>query len=59
MSTFKTSFDKVNRIPVHGYRGVCIDKGIRVFECIKQECSLAITTDIHELGQEKVFVDSV
>lgn len=48
---FKASFDKANRTSVHGYRGVGIDEGIRIFERIKQEFSLPITTDIHELGQ--------
>ncbi len=48
---FKASFDKANRTSKASYRGVGIDEGLRVFERIKAETGLPVTTDVHESHQ--------
>ncbi len=48
---FKASFDKANRTSLNSYRGVGIDKGLRILQKVKNEFNLSITTDIHESSQ--------
>ena len=48
---FKASFDKANRTSKSSYRGVGIDEGLKVFERIKAETGLPVTTDVHESHQ--------
>lgn len=52
---FKTSFDKANRSSLKSYRGLGIDKGLKILQKIKDELNVPIVTDIHESSQaEKV-----
>ena len=48
---FKASFDKANRTSKNSYRGPGMDEGLRVFERIKAETGLPVTTDVHESHQ--------
>ncbi len=48
---FKASFDKANRTSKSSYRGPGMDEGLRVFERIKAETGLPVTTDVHESHQ--------
>jgi 2-dehydro-3-deoxyphosphooctonate aldolase (KDO 8-P synthase) len=48
---FKTSWDKANRSSGGSYRGVDIQKGVRILERVKNACGCKITTDIHESWQ--------
>lgn len=48
---FKASFDKANRTSVHSYRGVGIDRGLRMLADVKSKWGLRILTDIHEAWQ--------
>jgi 2-dehydro-3-deoxyphosphooctonate aldolase (KDO 8-P synthase) len=45
---FKASFDKANRSSVHSYRGPGMEKGLRIFEEIKQTFNVPLITDVHE-----------
>jgi 2-dehydro-3-deoxyphosphooctonate aldolase (KDO 8-P synthase) len=48
---FKASFDKANRTSKASYRGPGLDEGLKVFERIKAETGLPVTTDVHETHQ--------
>ena len=45
---FKSSFDKANRSSIDGYRGLGIDKGLKILSNVKQEIGVPIVTDVHE-----------
>src|SRR3954451_12297062 len=48
---FKASFDKANRTSGSSYRGPGMDEGLKVFERVKAETGLPVTTDVHETHQ--------
>jgi 2-dehydro-3-deoxyphosphooctonate aldolase (KDO 8-P synthase) len=48
---FKASFDKANRTSKSSYRGPGLDEGLKVFERVKAETGLPVTTDVHETYQ--------
>src|SRR3954464_14806046 len=48
---FKASFDKANRTSKSSYRGPGLDAGLKVFERVKAETGLPVTTDVHETHQ--------
>jgi len=48
---FKASFDKANRSSISSYRGPGLDKGLRIFEEIKQTFGVPVITDVHEVHQ--------
>lgn len=48
---FKASFDKANRSSVNSYRGPGMEKGLKIFEEIKQAFDVPIITDVHETFQ--------
>jgi len=48
---FKASFDKANRTSKSSYRGIGMEEGLRVFERVKAETGLPVTTDVHESHQ--------
>jgi 2-dehydro-3-deoxyphosphooctonate aldolase (KDO 8-P synthase) len=48
---FKASFDKANRTSKASYRGPGLDGGLKVFERVKAETGLPVTTDVHESNQ--------
>src|SRR3954454_20284478 len=48
---FKASFDKANRTSKSSYRGPGLDEGLKVFEWVKAETGLPVTTDVHESHQ--------
>ena len=45
---FKASFDKANRTSGSSFRGPGLDEGMKIFERVKAETGLPVTTDIHE-----------
>ena len=45
---FKASFDKANRSSLYSYRGPGLEKGMAIFDRLKQEFNVAIITDVHE-----------
>ncbi|WP_055048210.1 3-deoxy-8-phosphooctulonate synthase [Devosia sp. A16] len=48
---YKSSFDKANRTSSKSFRGIGIDEALRIFETVKRETGLAVTTDVHEREQ--------
>lgn len=48
---FKASYDKANRTSGSSYRGPGLYEGMKIFEAIKAETGLPVTTDIHEVHQ--------
>jgi 2-dehydro-3-deoxyphosphooctonate aldolase (KDO 8-P synthase) len=48
---FKASFDKANRTSKSSYRGPGMAEGLKVFERVKTETGLPVTTDVHESHQ--------
>ena len=50
---FKASFDKANRSSIESFRGPGLEEGIRWLEDIKEQLSLPIITDVHEIAQVK------
>jgi 2-dehydro-3-deoxyphosphooctonate aldolase (KDO 8-P synthase) len=48
---FKASFDKANRTSKTSYRGLGLAEGLKVFERVKAETGLPVTTDVHESHQ--------
>jgi 2-dehydro-3-deoxyphosphooctonate aldolase (KDO 8-P synthase) len=45
---FKASFDKANRTSRDGFRGLGLERGLRVLERVKQELEVPVLTDVHE-----------
>jgi 2-dehydro-3-deoxyphosphooctonate aldolase (KDO 8-P synthase) len=56
---FKASFDKANRTSKSSYRGPGLDEGMRIFERIKAETGLPVTTDVHETHQAAPIAEVV
>lgn len=56
---FKTSFDKANRSSLKSYRGLGIDKGLKILAKIKEEFNVPIVTDIHEASQAQKVAEVV
>lgn len=48
---YKSSFDKANRTSGASFRGIGINEALRIFEAVKAETGLAVTTDVHEREQ--------
>ncbi len=48
---FKASYDKANRTSVTSFRGLGMDRGLRILARIKQEFDLPILSDIHDISQ--------
>jgi 2-dehydro-3-deoxyphosphooctonate aldolase (KDO 8-P synthase) len=48
---FKASFDKANRTSGSSFRGPGLVEGMKIFEQIKAETGLPVTTDVHETIQ--------
>src|SRR5207245_1041448 len=48
---FKASFDKANRTSKSSYRGPGMEEGLKVFDRVKAETGLPVTTDVHETQQ--------
>jgi 2-dehydro-3-deoxyphosphooctonate aldolase (KDO 8-P synthase) len=44
---FKASFDKANRTSLNSYRGVGLEKGLKILDEVRSTFELNVTTDIH------------
>ena len=44
---FKASFDKANRTSLNSYRGVGLEKGLKILSEVSDQFGLPVTTDIH------------
>ena len=56
---FKASFDKANRTSKSSYRGLTLEQGMKVFEAVKAETGLPVTTDVHESHQAAPIAEVV
>ena len=57
---YKSSFDKANRTSADSFRGLGLEKGLRILEKVKSEDGVAVLTDVHEdtpLGEVSSVVD--
>jgi 2-dehydro-3-deoxyphosphooctonate aldolase (KDO 8-P synthase) len=48
---FKASFDKANRTSHKSFRGLGLNKGLKILQRVKREVGLAVLTDVHEAIQ--------
>ena len=44
---FKSSYDKANRTSGKSYRGIGMEKGLRILEKVKKELGLPVLSDVH------------
>ncbi len=44
---FKSSYDKANRTSNTSYRGLGIDKGLKILEAVRSEIGLPVLSDVH------------
>ncbi len=56
---FKSSFDKANRMSVKSYRGVGINKGLRILEKVRNTIGVPVITDVHDVSQVASVSDVV
>ncbi len=45
---YKSSFDKANRTSSGSFRGLGLEKGLRILESVKRQLGVAVLTDVHE-----------
>jgi 2-dehydro-3-deoxyphosphooctonate aldolase (KDO 8-P synthase) len=45
---FKASFDKANRSSVASFRGLGLERGLRILERVRSELGVPVLTDVHE-----------
>jgi 2-dehydro-3-deoxyphosphooctonate aldolase (KDO 8-P synthase) len=45
---FKASFDKANRSSLRGFRGLGLERGLRILERVRRDLDLPVLTDVHE-----------
>lgn len=56
---FKASFDKANRTSIESFRGLGMEKGLRILQKVKESYQLKIVTDIHEPYQAQTAAEVV
>ncbi len=56
---FKASYDKANRTSGSSYRGPGLVAGMKVFERVKAETGVPVTTDLHETNQARPLAEVV
>jgi len=45
---FKASFDKANRSSANSFRGLGLERGLRILERVRSELKVPVLTDVHE-----------
>jgi 2-dehydro-3-deoxyphosphooctonate aldolase (KDO 8-P synthase) len=48
---FKASYDKANRSSIQSFRGPGLKKGLEILSRIKEELSIPVLSDVHQLSQ--------
>ena len=48
---FKSSFDKENRSSSRSFRGLGIQKGLKILQKVKKEIGVPIITDVHDASE--------
>ena len=54
---FKASYDKANRTSIASYRGVGIEKGLKILQKVKDEFDLPVVTDIHTAEEASIVAE--
>ncbi|MGR9107825.1 MAG: 3-deoxy-8-phosphooctulonate synthase [Gammaproteobacteria bacterium] len=57
---YKSSFDKANRSSHESFRGLGLEKGLKILETVKREIGVPVLTDVHEntpFGEVAAVVD--
>lgn len=54
---FKASYDKANRTSVTSFRGLGMDRGLRILERVKREFELPVISDVHDITQVSAAAD--
>lgn len=54
---FKASYDKANRTSVTSFRGLGMDRGLRILERVRNEFELPIISDVHDISQIDAAAD--
>ncbi len=54
---FKASYDKANRTSVTSFRGLGVERGLRILERVNKEFGLPIISDVHNVGQVAAAAD--
>lgn len=54
---FKASYDKANRTSVTSFRGLGVDRGLRILERVKSEFELPVVSDVHDVSQIAAAAD--
>ncbi|MBI5025158.1 MAG: 3-deoxy-8-phosphooctulonate synthase [Nitrospirae bacterium] len=50
---FKSSYDKANRTSLLSYRGVGLDKGLRILSDVKNKFNIPVISDVHSISEIK------
>ena len=56
---FKASFDKANRTSLESFRGLGMEKGLKILQKVKDDFGYKIVTDVHESTQVKAVAEVV
>ena len=48
---FKASFDKANRSSIKSYRGPGLERGLEILAEVREEASVPVITDVHDVSQ--------
>jgi 2-dehydro-3-deoxyphosphooctonate aldolase (KDO 8-P synthase) len=56
---FKASYDKANRLSGDSYRSIGLEKSIEIFNSIKSDFGMRITTDVHEVREVEMITNFV
>ena len=56
---FKASFDKANRSSMHSFRGPGLERGLQLFDEIKQRFKVPVITDVHAPEQAAALAEVV
>ena len=56
---FKASYDKANRTSIRSFRGPGVKEGLRILRRIKDEVSVSVLTDVHEVADVARVAEAV
>src|SRR5262249_58371968 len=48
---YKSSYDKANRLSVHGYRGPGLVEGLRILGKVKEQLGTPVLSDVHDVSE--------
>ena len=48
---YKSSYDKANRLSVHGYRGPGLTEGLRILRRVREAVGVPVLSDVHQVSE--------